>query len=171
MRPERIRYSMLWTPIYYEFDLSKPIWLDHNIDEFKDMTETRFYQDNFVGIPLILIIWRFILLKNKLCINEKEVRRPPFTEGLPDFFLMFYSFPDRRKRTQLHCPFRREISRQHSDQHCKYHGHQHKPPRNIRYRAVCFPHRHKAPLLPTIILMAADITKLRIFPAIPPRRP
>ena len=54
--------------ICYEFDLSKPIWLDHNIDEF-------------------------ILLKNKLCINnKKEVRRPPFTEGLPDFFLMFYSF-------------------------------------------------------------------------------
>ena len=30
-------------------------------------------------IPLILTIWRFILLKNKLCINnKKEVRRPPF---------------------------------------------------------------------------------------------
>ena len=78
--------------ICYEFDLSKPIWLDHNIDEFKRHDKTRFYQDNFVD-SIDLIIWRFILLKNKLCINnKKEVRRPPFTEGLPDFFLIFYSF-------------------------------------------------------------------------------
>ena len=59
--------------ICYEFDLSKPIWLDHNIDEFqKDMTR----QDSIritLWIPLILIIWRFILLKNKLCINNKKV--------------------------------------------------------------------------------------------------
>ena len=34
--------------ICYEFDLSKPIWLDHNIDEFKRHDKTRFYQDNFV---------------------------------------------------------------------------------------------------------------------------
>ena len=34
--------------ICYEFDLSKPIWLDHNIDEFKQHDKTRFYQDNFV---------------------------------------------------------------------------------------------------------------------------
>ena len=75
--------------ICYEFDLSKPIWLDHNIDEFKRQDSIRIT----LWIPLILIIWRFILLKNKLCINnKKEVRRPPFTEGLPDFFLMFYSF-------------------------------------------------------------------------------
>ena len=64
--------------ICYEFDLSKPIWLDHNIDEFKRHDKTRFYQDNFVD-SIDLIIWRFILLKNKLCINnKKEVRRPPF---------------------------------------------------------------------------------------------
>ena len=34
--------------ICYEFDLSKPIWLDHNIEEFKKHDKTRFYQDNFV---------------------------------------------------------------------------------------------------------------------------
>ena len=34
--------------ICYEFDLSKPIWLDHNIDEFKRHDKTRFYQDNFM---------------------------------------------------------------------------------------------------------------------------
>lgn len=34
--------------ICYEFDLSKPIWLDSNIDEFKKRETTRFYQDNFV---------------------------------------------------------------------------------------------------------------------------
>ena len=34
--------------ICYEFDLSKPIWLDNNIDEFKRHDKTRFYQDNFV---------------------------------------------------------------------------------------------------------------------------
>ena len=34
--------------ICYEFDLSKAIWLDHNIDEFKRHDKTRFYQDNFV---------------------------------------------------------------------------------------------------------------------------
>ena len=50
--------------ICYEFDLSKPIWLDHNIDEFKRHDKTRFYQDNFVD-SIDLIIWRFILLKNK----------------------------------------------------------------------------------------------------------
>ena len=34
--------------ICYEFDLSKPIWLDSNIEEFKKRDKTRFYQDNFV---------------------------------------------------------------------------------------------------------------------------
>ncbi len=34
--------------ICYEFDLSKPIWLDSNIEEFKRHDKTRFYQDNFV---------------------------------------------------------------------------------------------------------------------------
>ena len=32
----------------YEFDLSKPIWLDANINEFKRLSKTRFTQDNFV---------------------------------------------------------------------------------------------------------------------------
>ncbi len=34
--------------ICYEFDLSKPIWLDANIEEFKKRDKTRFYQDSFV---------------------------------------------------------------------------------------------------------------------------
>lgn len=34
--------------VYYEFDLSKPIWLDSTIQEFKRLSKTRFYQDNFV---------------------------------------------------------------------------------------------------------------------------
>jgi len=31
-----------------EFDLSKPIWLDSNIEGFKKNCRTRFTQDNFV---------------------------------------------------------------------------------------------------------------------------
>ena len=34
--------------ICYEFDLSKPIWLDSTITEFKRHDKCRFYQDNFV---------------------------------------------------------------------------------------------------------------------------
>lgn len=32
----------------HEFDLSRPIWLDSNIAEFKRHNKTRFYQDNFI---------------------------------------------------------------------------------------------------------------------------
>ncbi|MDD2970409.1 MAG: hypothetical protein PHT89_06970 [Lachnospiraceae bacterium] len=31
-----------------EFDLSKPIWLDHNITDFKKHAKTRFSSDHFV---------------------------------------------------------------------------------------------------------------------------
>ncbi|MDF2803283.1 MAG: hypothetical protein K0S61_3186 [Anaerocolumna sp.] len=34
--------------ICYEYDLSKPIWLDTNIDDFKRHDKTRFSQDNFI---------------------------------------------------------------------------------------------------------------------------
>lgn len=34
--------------ICHEFDLSKPIWLDKNISEFKRHSKTRFHQDNFI---------------------------------------------------------------------------------------------------------------------------
>ena len=34
--------------ICYQFDLSKPIWLDSTIAEFKRHAKARFYQDNFV---------------------------------------------------------------------------------------------------------------------------
>lgn len=34
--------------ICYEFDLCKPIWLEHNIAEFKRIDKTRFTSDNFI---------------------------------------------------------------------------------------------------------------------------
>lgn len=34
--------------VCYEFDLSKPIWLDKTVAEFKRHNKARFYQDNFV---------------------------------------------------------------------------------------------------------------------------
>ena len=34
--------------ICYEFDLSKPIWLDATIEEFRRHDKARFYQDNFI---------------------------------------------------------------------------------------------------------------------------
>ncbi len=34
--------------VCYTFDLSKPIWLESNIEEFKRRDKTRFYQDNFI---------------------------------------------------------------------------------------------------------------------------
>ena len=34
--------------ICYEIELSKPIWLDSNIEEFKKRDKTRFSKDNFV---------------------------------------------------------------------------------------------------------------------------
>ncbi len=34
--------------ICYEFDLSKPIWLQSTIDDFKRHDKTRFSQDNFM---------------------------------------------------------------------------------------------------------------------------
>ena len=34
--------------IFYEFDLSKPIWLNSTISEFQKHSKARFYQDSFV---------------------------------------------------------------------------------------------------------------------------
>ena len=34
--------------ICYEFDLSKPIWLENTIADFQKHDKARFYQDNFV---------------------------------------------------------------------------------------------------------------------------
>lgn len=34
--------------VCYQFDLSKPIWLDVTIQDFKRHAKARFYQDNFV---------------------------------------------------------------------------------------------------------------------------
>lgn len=32
----------------YEFDLSRPIWLEHTVADFKKHDKTRFTQDNFI---------------------------------------------------------------------------------------------------------------------------
>ncbi len=34
--------------ICYHFDLSKPLWLDSTITDFKKHDKTRFHQDNFI---------------------------------------------------------------------------------------------------------------------------
>lgn len=34
--------------ICYAFDLSRPIWLDSNISEFRRHAKARFYQDSFI---------------------------------------------------------------------------------------------------------------------------
>ena len=34
--------------VCYQFNLSKPIWLDSNIQDFKRYDNTRFTQDNFI---------------------------------------------------------------------------------------------------------------------------
>lgn len=34
--------------ICHEFDLSKPIWLDVNINDFRRHSKARFYQDSFI---------------------------------------------------------------------------------------------------------------------------
>ena len=34
--------------VCYEFDLSRPVWLSKNINEFKRRDKTRFDQDNFI---------------------------------------------------------------------------------------------------------------------------
>jgi hypothetical protein len=34
--------------VCYTYDLSKPIWLNNNIEEFKKRSKTRFTKDNFV---------------------------------------------------------------------------------------------------------------------------
>lgn len=34
--------------VCYEFDLSKPIWLDSTVNDFKRHARARFYQDNFI---------------------------------------------------------------------------------------------------------------------------
>lgn len=40
-------YSAL-DSVCYEFDLSKPIWLDSTISNFKNHDKTRFTKDNFI---------------------------------------------------------------------------------------------------------------------------
>ena len=51
--------------ICYEFDLSKPIWLDVTIADFRDMTRQDFIRI-ILWIPLILIIWRSRSLRSSI---------------------------------------------------------------------------------------------------------
>lgn len=49
--PSMTRTKKIFTAIdeiCYEFDLSKPIWLDSTIEDFKRHNKTRFTQDNFI---------------------------------------------------------------------------------------------------------------------------
>ena len=50
--------------ICYEFDLSKPIWLNHTISEFQRHDKARFIRI-ILWIPSTLTIWKFILLRSK----------------------------------------------------------------------------------------------------------
>lgn len=34
--------------ICYQFDLSKPMWLDATVNQFQKLSKTRFTQDNFI---------------------------------------------------------------------------------------------------------------------------
>jgi len=44
----RISLSVMIDDICYQFDLSKPIWLDSTVADFKKHDKTRFTQDNFI---------------------------------------------------------------------------------------------------------------------------
>lgn len=49
--PEQTRTQKIFAAldeICLSFDLSKPIWLDQNIEEFKRIDKTRFRNDNFI---------------------------------------------------------------------------------------------------------------------------
>lgn len=49
--PSMTRTKKIFTAmeeICYAFDLSKPIWLDATIEDFKRHDKTRFTQDNFI---------------------------------------------------------------------------------------------------------------------------
>ena len=50
--------------ICYEFDLSKPIWLDSTINEFKRHAKAPISIRTILSMRLTLTIWRFRLLKN-----------------------------------------------------------------------------------------------------------
>ena len=43
--------------ICYQFDLSQPIWLDSNINEFRRHAKARFYQDSLLTV-LTLTFWK-----------------------------------------------------------------------------------------------------------------
>lgn len=45
-RTHKVFYAL--DQICEQFDLSNPIWLDSNINEFKRIARTRFYRDSFI---------------------------------------------------------------------------------------------------------------------------
>ena len=47
-RPGHTRFFTAWSRSAYEFDLSKPLWLDHNKNDFIHHSKTRFNSDSFV---------------------------------------------------------------------------------------------------------------------------
>ena len=70
--------------ICYEFDLSKPIWLDVNINEFKRHSKARFYQDSFVDS----IDFDFLEIQ----VIEEQKKRGFFSRMKnPLFFYLFVS--------------------------------------------------------------------------------
>lgn len=48
VRPARTKYFMALKKYVTCLNLGKPIWLEHNIDEFKRHAKARFYQDSFI---------------------------------------------------------------------------------------------------------------------------
>ena len=45
-RPHKVFHAL--DEVCYQFDLSKPIWLESTVQEFKRHAKARFYQDNFI---------------------------------------------------------------------------------------------------------------------------
>ena len=63
--------------VCYEFDLSKPIWLEHNIEEFKRVDKTRFRSDNFIdGIEFDLSLPRIKNSTSTMELMRRQISVP-----------------------------------------------------------------------------------------------
>ena len=51
--------------VCYHFDLSKPIWLESNIQEFQRHDKTRFYSDSFIE-PISFAYLEFHVIEEQL---------------------------------------------------------------------------------------------------------
>ena len=156
MTPAHTRFFMQLTKSAIN-DVGNPIWLGPNIDEFKRHAKTRFHQDNFVDSI------EFDYLEIHINSRIKDFGTGDFFAHIFPFhlFLLTLFTADCRKRTQSHCPKRREISRHHSDQHRKSKRNKHQPYRNIRNVSLLLPVPSFAAVT---ILIAPDIAKLTMFP-------